>query len=47
MLKVPVYPKLVPMFFENMRIGMMSIESTVKDVLIVLDERRIGSNWKC
>lgn len=38
-LDVPVYPRLVHLFFENLRIGIISIESTVKDVLIVLDAR--------
>lgn len=43
MLEVPVYPKLVHMFFQNIRIGTTSIESAIKDVLIMLDARRIAN----
>lgn len=35
-LEVPIYPKLVRAFFENLRIGTNSIKSRVKDTLIVM-----------
>lgn len=41
--EVPAYPMLVRFFFENMRIGAMTISSIVKETLIVLDERQIGN----
>lgn len=41
-LEVLVYPKLDHMFFENMRIEIISIKSMVKDVLTILDVQWIG-----
>lgn len=43
MLEVPIYPMLVRSFFENLRIGTVSTSFTIKNVLIVLDERWIGN----
>lgn len=40
---VPTYPKLVREFFENLRIGISSLECRVKNTLIVIDERRLGN----
>lgn len=42
-MKVPIYPKLVKTFSENLRINIDAIGSTVKDTLIVIDERRLSS----
>lgn len=42
-LDIPTYPRLVREFFKNLRIGIGSIESRVKDSLIIIDERRLGS----
>lgn len=42
-LEVLIYPKLVRSFFENLRFGAETIESTIEDTLIVIDERRICS----
>lgn len=36
-------PKLVRIFFKNLRLGTDAIESTIKDTLIVIDERILRS----
>ena len=41
-LNVPYYPSLVRNFFENMTLGHESIVSTVKDVLIVINEDKLS-----
>ena len=41
-LNVPYYPSLVRNFFENMTLGHESIVSTVKDVLIMINEDKLS-----
>ena len=39
---MPTYPSLTREFFENLRVGTGSFDSTVKGVLIVINESRLG-----
>lgn len=41
-IKVPTYPTLIHSFFENLRLEASHVESTIKGVLIVLDETRLS-----
>lgn len=41
-----IYPKLVSSFFENLRIRLEAIKSTIKGTLIVIDKRRLGNILK-